>query len=98
MKGKVITAREGEEVDFQIQYLKAQLATSSTTKVLTEAIHQLYKSFKDKEAQKSPFEMLEELNLIGCIEGNKNLSREYKKELYQSLSKKHGMSKAKKKS
>lgn len=98
MKTKTITARMDEQVIFQIEYLKDQLGASSTTRVLTEAVHLLYSSVKDKKVQKSPFELLEELNLIGCCEGEKNLSRDYKKELNQTFAKKHFAKRPKKKS
>ena len=68
---------------------------TSTTSVLKEAVHRFYNDFKQKETQKTPYELLEELNLVGCINGGKNLSRDYKKELSQSLTKKHNKSKKK---
>lgn len=98
MKTKTITARIDEQVCFQIDYLKAHLGASSTTNVLKTAVHRLYDSFKENEAQKSPFELLEELNLIGCCESEEKLSSDYKKELYQSITKKHSIKKPKKKS
>ena len=42
---------------------------------------------KSPKKKKTPFELLEEYNLIGCFEGEENLSRDYKKLLTQSLSK-----------
>lgn len=89
MKTKIVTARMEEEVFHQIEYLKNQLGTNSTTGILKEAVHNLYNSFKKKEIRKSPFELLDELNLIGCIQGKKDLSVNYKKEITKSLVKKH---------
>jgi hypothetical protein len=49
------------------------------------------------KAQKSPFELLEKLHLIGCFEGEKTLSQNYKKLQSKSLEKKHQATKSKKK-
>lgn len=89
MGKRIITARIDEEVGFEIEFLKHRLGWQSTTHVLTEAVHNLYNSVKQQEAKKSPFELLEELNLIGCFEGENTLSQNYKNELSKSLSKKH---------
>ena len=97
MKTKIITARLDEQVGFQIEYLKSHLGVNSTTQVLKEAIHSLYEDVKQKESQKSPFELLEELHLIGCFEGEKKLSQNYKKKFSQSLEKKYKATKSKKK-
>ena len=97
MKRKVITARIDEQVFFQIEYLKRHLGDTNTTHILKEAVRHLYNDVKEQEAQKSPFELLEELNLIGCFEGEEDLSINYKNVLSQSLTKKHSSFKPKKK-
>lgn len=86
---KIITARIDDQVGYQIEYLKQHLGIQSTTRILTEAIGSFYNDIKQEERQKTPFELLEELNLIGCFEGEKTLSKNYKKILSQSLAKKH---------
>lgn len=97
LKAKIITARIDEQIVLQIEYLKRHLNVRNTTNVLKEAVANLYKSVKQREEQKSPFKLLEELHLIGCFEGEENLSITYKKELSDSLSKKHQSIKSKKK-
>lgn len=96
MKAKLITARIDEQVFAQIEYLKRHFGDSNTTSILKEAIRHYYNEIKSKESQKSPFDLLEELNLIGCLEAEENLSLDYKTVLSKSLSKKHSLSKSKK--
>lgn len=88
MKAKIITARIDKQLDFQLEYLKRQFNTHNTTEILEKAISTLYNFEKEREAQKSPFELLDEQNLIGCFEGEKTLSTSYKKELTKSLKRK----------
>lgn len=85
MVKKIITARINKDVDFQINFIKNHLGVESTTQVLTQAVNNLYDVIKEKEVKKNPFEILEELNLIGCFEGEKTLSENYKEELSDSL-------------
>ncbi len=97
MKAKTVTARIDEQMDFQIEYLKRHLKVQSTTQILTEAISTLYSSVKQKEIQKSPFDLLEEFQMIGCLEGEEDLSQTYKEKLFTSLQKKHRPTKSKRK-
>lgn len=60
----------------------------STTHILTEAVLSLYNNIK-QQAKKSSFELLEELDLIRCFEGEKLLSQNYKVELSKSLNQKY---------
>jgi len=90
MKTKMISARVDKELELQIEYLKSSLGVQTMTQVLTEAIHHLYYDSKAKAVRKTPFELLEELQLIGCLEDEKSLSTDYKAELSASLYKKHG--------
>lgn len=97
MKTKIVTARINEQIGFEIEYLKRHLNVQSTTQVITEAVTNLYTYVKEKKSQKTPFELLEELHLIGCFEGEKGLSQTYKEEISNSLSKKYRPNKLKKK-
>lgn len=97
MKTKVITARLNEQAGLKMEYLKRHLGTQSTTQILMKAVDTLYNTVKEKETQKSPYELLEELNLLGCFEGEANLSQAYKSVLSESLKKKHRIPKTKKK-
>lgn len=94
MRTKVITARIDDQASFQIEFLKRHLHLPHTTQVLLRAISSLYGAVKEKEAQKTPFELLEELELIGCLEGEKDLSQNYKKVLSESLQAKHSSKKS----
>lgn len=76
--------------DKKIEYLKHSLGVQTMTQVLTEAIHHLYSAAKAKEACKNPFEVLEELQLIGRLEGKEHLFTNYKEALTASLHQKHG--------
>jgi len=96
MKEKTITARIDEQVGSEIQYLKHHLGVKNTTQVVTEAVHLYYTMVKEEEAKKSPFTLLEELDLIGSFEGEKGLSQNYKNQLTDSLHKKHRSLKRKK--
>lgn len=97
MKTKLITARVDQNVCDQIAYLKKELGERTTTNIVTEAVKCLYDSVKHQESQKSPFEMLEELDLIGCFDGEPTLSTDYKKALSDSLEQKYHSLKSKKK-
>lgn len=48
---------------------------------------------KQQESNQSPFELLEDLNLIGCFEGEKSLSQNYKNELSKALNRKQKLKK-----
>lgn len=96
MKTKMISARVDEQLELQIEYLKRSLGVKTRTQVLTEAVHHLYEDIKEKEAHKTPLELLEELQLIGCLEVEGSLSINYKKQLSDSLHKKHRSIKHKK--
>ncbi len=97
MKTKLITARMDEQEIFQIEYLKKHLRSESTTQVLRNALNCLYQDVKQKEVKKTPFELLEELHLIGSFEGEKELSIDYKKKISKYVEQKHRSSKIKKK-
>lgn len=56
---------------------------------LVEAIHRLYTFFKRKKTKPTPFELLEELNLIGFLKGEPDLSVSYKDYLTDLLLEKH---------
>lgn len=89
MKARIITARIDEQIIFQIDYIKRHLKADSTTQVLKTAVSSLYGAIKQQELQKSPFALLEELQLIGCFEGEQELSQIYKSDISDSLHKKH---------
>lgn len=97
MKARIITARINEQIGSQIDYLKQHLNADSTTQVLTTAVSSLYDAIKQQESQKSPFTLLDELQLIGCFEGEKQLSQSYKRQISDTLDKKHRSSSAKSK-
>jgi hypothetical protein len=56
---------------------------------MIKAVSNLYISVQQEETQKSPFELLEEFQLIGCFEGEEDLSQTYKKKLSTSLEEKY---------
>lgn len=89
MKARVITARIDENLNFEIEFLKSSLGLTSTTSVLSHAIHTLYSMTKEKQSKKSSLEMFEEKGLMGCMEGNPKLSVNYKNEMTSVISKKH---------
>ena len=95
MRKRIITARIDAQIEFKIEFLKCHLGEKSTTTILTEAVHNLFNVVKEREKKQTPFEILEELNLIGCFEGEESLSQIYKDEISKSLNKKYKSKKTK---
>lgn len=89
MRTKTITARIDDTVNNEIEYIKSSFGLTSTTSVLTYAIHILYTSMKEKQSQKSSLEIFEEEGLLGCINGKSDLSTKYKEEITDVILQKH---------
>lgn len=85
MKGKTITVRIGAKSLFQIEYLKRHLKEASTTQVIVKALSDLYETVKEEERRKSAFDLMDELGLIGCFDGEPGLSQNYKKGLNRPI-------------
>ncbi len=88
VKQAVIHARISEETQSEIALLKRELKLSHVSSVITFAIHKLAQETSNTNTI-SPFDMIEEMGLIGSIEEAPNLSRDYKKQLSSSLRSKH---------
>ncbi len=88
MTKRIITARVDAEVEMEIEFLKRHFIEKNTTTILIKAIHNLFNEIRQQKTKLSPFEILEELNLIGCFEGEKLLSQNYKDKFSRSLNKK----------
>jgi hypothetical protein len=89
MKTRVITARLSEDLSCKIEFLKSSLNLTNTTSVVTQAIHLLYTTTKEKQSAKSSLERFEESDLLGSIEGASDLSTNYKEEISKVVQKKH---------
>lgn len=89
MKSKTLTARVNDQVMQELTYLQRKLGINSVTEVLTEAVHNYYKSVKQAEPQKSSAEIFKEMGLIGCCKGEPVPSTNYKDVLTDYLEKKH---------
>jgi hypothetical protein len=89
MKTRIITARINDALNTEIEFLKNSLRLPNTTSILTYAIHNLYKSIKEEQSQKSSLEMFEEKGLIGCFEGDSDLSTTYKNIISEVAERKH---------
>ncbi|MEI6789950.1 MAG: hypothetical protein WCK42_02080 [Myxococcaceae bacterium] len=68
MKNHVVHARIDQDTFGEIQSLKETLGLSKTTEVISLALHRLFAENKKINTQKSPFELMEEAGLIGCID------------------------------
>ena len=88
MSKRIISARLDEKAVSELQFLKSSMGDIKTTEVLTEAIHFLYASQRQKQKKKSAFDFLKESGFIGAIEGKENDSVEYKKYVTERVRKK----------
>lgn len=88
MKHNTINARVGEKTAHQVDYLKEELNIDRTA-VIVKALDLLYRSVEEQKAKPSPFEAFDDLGLIGCFEGDADLSENYKTEIADSLNKKY---------
>lgn len=88
MKVKSISARISEKAAKELDFLIEELNLSKTA-IFEMVIKKLYAEEQKKKAQLSPFDIFEELDLIGCLESDPNLSENYKSEITDSLIKKH---------
>jgi len=95
MKKKSISARIGKETVQEIDSLVEELDLNQTD-LLVYAISLLYKSVQKQKEESSPFDLLEDLGLIGCFEGDPHLSKNYKSEISDILTEKHGKNSLKK--
>ncbi|MEI6805188.1 MAG: hypothetical protein WCK49_01610 [Myxococcaceae bacterium] len=87
MKNHVIHARVDQNTFGEIQSLKEALGLTKTTEVISFALHKLFAEQKKVHAQKSPFELMEQAGLIGCIDDNSlSSSRDFiKKTMAESI-------------
>lgn len=72
-------------------FLKKDLGMKETTKVVSYALDFLFSETKNKKKQKTPFELMDEYDLIGSIDSPSNLSEDYKDIILKSLNKKHNI-------
>lgn len=93
MKTRMITARLDQNLSQEIEFLKISLKLGNTTSVLTQAIHFLYTTTKEKQSKKSSLELFKESSLLGCIEGPSDLSTTYKDKILDMVQEKHTQNK-----
>lgn len=91
VKNRTIHARIDEGTYEEIEFLKRDLGFDETTQVVSFALSHLFRERVEKRALKSPFERIEELELMGALKGPPDLSENYKSVITKSLSKKHGV-------
>ena len=89
MKNRTIQARIEDKAYEELEFLKKDLGMKETTQVISFALHHLFTERKKTRENKSPFEAMEELGLIGSFSGAPDLSENYKEVLINSLKKKH---------
>ncbi|MEI6790178.1 MAG: hypothetical protein WCK42_03240 [Myxococcaceae bacterium] len=93
MRNRTIQARISEDTDHEIQFLKETLGIGRVTEIITLSIHRLALEHQQNKAKQSPFEALEELGLIGCIQNaDPLLSQNYKSIISTNLKTKHANS------
>lgn len=93
MKSRTIQARIEDQTYEELEFLKKDLGMHETTQVVSFALHQLFKERKRNRAKKTPFEMMEELGLLGAVQGPSKLSETYKEKLKSSLQSKYSLGK-----
>jgi hypothetical protein len=81
MKSKTIHARIEDQTFEELEYPKKDLGMPETTQVISFA------------SRNSPFEMLEEMGMIGTLKTPPDLSENYKDVITKSLRKKHSLGK-----
>ena len=84
-KGKRINARLTPALAGRFAQLRER-TRKSTSQIVKESI-QLYYELNNQQAA-TPQEIFARVGFIGCADGPRNLSRDYKKELVASLGKK----------
>ena len=90
MRNRTIQARISDSTDREIEFLKEALGVRQVTEVITLSIHRMALEQKKAKSKQTPFEAMEELGLIGCIEdSDPSLSQNYKSILLESLKAKH---------
>ena len=80
-KSDRINVRLGEELARQLDYLAAR-TQQNTSDVLRESIAAYYLKIEESPARTA--DLLDEL--VGCVDGPRDLSSKYKEELERSLS------------
>lgn len=95
-KQNIIHARISDITRKEIEYLKVELGIDQTTAIIEFALHHIVTEYKNKSKQKSPFEALQGMNLIGSIDADPDLSENYKNVVQKGVGKKHTNKKAKK--
>ena len=85
-KKKIVTLRMTSELDRMVSELEKALSTTKT-EVITQAILDLY--YRQLGRGSRFFESFEKAGLVGCFEGERNLSSRYKDTLTEELAKKH---------
>ena len=88
MKLKSISARIKDETAQKIDFLQKDLNLTQTD-VIVKAVEVLYVDVQKQKEKPSPFDVFEDLGLIGCFEGDSDLSENYKSEIQGYLDKKH---------
>ena len=90
MRNRTIQARISEDTDQEITFLKETLGLEKVTEIITLSIHRLALEHQQNQNKQSPFEVLEELGLIGCIKNaDVSLSQNYKAILSKNFKAKH---------
>lgn len=90
MRDRTIQARISKDTDREIVFLKEILGIQRVTEIITLSIHRLALEYQQNQARQSPFEVLEELGVIGSVENaDPFLSQNYKSVIRQNLKVKH---------
>lgn len=90
MRNRTIQARISENTDREILFLKETLGINQVTEIITLSIHALAQEYRQQKSKQTPFEALEELGLLGCIENaDPSLSENYKSVFSKNLKAKH---------
>lgn len=90
MRNRTIQARISETTEREIEYLKDTLGIDQVTPIITLSIHRLALEHQQQKSKQTPFEAMEELGLIGCIDSaDPALSQNYKSVLSKNLKAKH---------
>ena len=90
MRNRTIQARISETTDQEIEFLKGTLGIDQVTQIITLSIHRLALEHQQQKSKQTPFEAMEELGLIACIDhADPSLSQNYKSVLIEGLKAKH---------
>jgi hypothetical protein len=86
VKAMDVPQRFDDEHAEKISYIRQQ-TNQDIIAILNQAIDLYYQQLQPSE--KTPLEIFEELGLVGCIEGDPNLSTNYKPLIHQHLKEKY---------